>query len=350
MYRKVFISHASEDTDEAELIYNFLKSNHYKPWLDSKALKAGMQWDYEIEQALRDSDFVIILLSKRATNKRGYIQREIKRMDRYSEEKLSDDIYILPILIDDCEVPKSLSRYQYMKTSQEGFNSSLLDSLNFQREKYLETVDASDINLEDCIRKSRNYGLKTPLPIDYNVDYYICRKNSFFDADYINSFIERDMYDLIDTYRRSIHDDFEYMNGMPNMKNAYIDISNSIDIHSSNLLSVTTDISEYLGGLHPNNYLSHRHFSLNPERTLSLRDFVIYEDYWKWLTDKAEFCVGDDQGFLLDFIERIEEDHIDFYWDDKHLIINFMSVLPHAFKAGGFLQIPKSKIDLKIKI
>ena len=350
MYRKVFISHASEDTDDAESIYNFLKSNHYEPWLDFKALKAGMQWDYEIEQALRKSDFVVILLSKVATNKRGYIQREIKRMDRYSEEKLSDDIYILPILIDDCDVPKSLSKYQYMKTSQVDFRKNLLDSLNFQREKYLETVDTSDIKLEDCIRKSSDYALKTPLPINYNIDYYVCRENSFFDADYINSFIERDMYDLIDTYRKSIHYDFEYMNGMPNMKHAYIDISNSINIHSSNLLSVSTNISEYLGGLHPNHYLSHRHFSLNPERTLSLRDFVIYEDHWKWLIDKAELYAGEDQGFLLDSIERIEEDHIDFYWDDKYLVINFMSVLPHACKVGGFLQIPKSDIAFKLKI
>lgn len=350
MYRKVFISHASEDTDDAEFIYNLLKSNHYEPWLDFKALKVGMQWDYEIEQALRESDFVIILLSKVATNKRSYIQREIKRMDRYSEEKLSDDIYILPILIDDCEVPRSLSKYQYMKVSQADFTDNLLESLNFQREKYLETVDASDIKLEDCIRKSSDYALKTPLPIDYNVDYYVCRENSFFDANYINSFIERDMYDLIDTYRKSIHDDFEYMNGMPNMKHAYIDISNSINIHSSNLLSVTTDISEYLGGLHPNHYLSHRHFSLNPERTLMLKNFVEYNYLQEWITDKVKKYAKEGQDFLASFIERIDEDNIDFYWDNANFIINFMSVAPHAFKAGSFLEIPKSELDFKIKI
>ena len=277
MYRKVFISHASEDTDDAEFIYDFLKANHYEPWLDLKALKVGMQWDYEIEQALQDSDFVVVLLSKVATNKRGYIQREIKRMDRYSEEKLSDDIYILPILIDDCEVPRSLSKYQYMKTSQADFANNLLESLNFQREKYLENVDASKINLEDCIRKSSNYALKTPLPIDSSMDYYVCRENSFFDASYVNSFIERDMYDLIDIYRNAVYDDFEYMSGMPQAEYASIQIENSITIHSSKLLSISTNIYTELGGVHPNYYTSHRHFSLNPERTLRLKNFVEYK-------------------------------------------------------------------------
>lgn len=350
MYRKVFISHASEDTDDAEFIYDFLKSNHYEPWLDFKALKVGMQWDYEIEQALRESDFIIILLSKVATNKRGYIQREIKRMDRYSEEKLSDDIYILPILIDDCEVPRSLSKYQYMKTSQTDFADNLIESLNFQREKYLETVAINDIVLEDCVQRSSNYKLKTPLPVDYNIDYYICRENSFFDAKYINSFIERDMYDLMDTYRNAVYDDFEYMSEMPNMKHAYIHISNSIKIHSLDLLSVTTDISEYSGGIHPNHYTSHRHFSLNPERTLQFKNFIDYDYLDACLADKVKKYAKDDQDFLANFIEYIDEDNIDFYWDNENFIINFMSVAPHAFKAGSFLEIPKSELDLKIKI
>lgn len=348
MYRKVFISHASEDTDDAEFIYELLKSNHYEPWLDFKALKVGMQWDYEIEEALRESDFVIILLSKVATNKRGYIQREIKRMDRYSEEKLSDDIYILPILIDDCEVPKNLSKYHYMKTIQTDFNKNLIESLNFQREKYLASVDKHDILLEDCVKKSDFYKLKINTPYDCHIDYYLCRDNTFFDANYINSFIEREVYDLIDTFR---NDEKKYgLNLSPQMEHAYIEIGNSIIIHSSEILSVSTGISEYSGGAHPNHYLSHKHFALNPERTLRFEDFIRYDYLTKWLTDKVNKYAKEDQDFLLDYVDSIDEDNIDFHWDDEYFTINFMSVTPHALTAVSYLEIPKSELNLKIKI
>jgi len=348
MYRKVFISHASEDTDDAEFIYNFLKANHYEPWLDFKALKVGMQWDYEIEQALRESDFVVILLSKVETNKRGYIQREIKRMDRYSEEKLSDDIYILPILLDDCEVPRSLSKYQYMKISQADFAYNLLDSLNIQREKYLETVAINDIALEDCIKKSDSYKLKISSPFDFQIEYYTCRENSFFDANYINSFIEREVYDLIDAFRNS---ESRYgLNSSPQMEHAYIEIGNSIVIHSPEILSVSTGISEYSGGVHPNHYLSHKHFALNPERTLRLEDFIEYKCLTEWLTDKVDKHAKEDQDFLSDYINAVDEENIDFHWDNDSFTIKFMSVTPHVLTAISYLEIPKGELELKIKI
>lgn len=348
MYRKVFISHASEDTNDAEFIYDFLKANHYEPWLDFKALKIGMQWDYEIEQALRQSDFIIVLLSKVATNKRGYIQREIKRMDRYSEEKLSDDIYILPILIDDCEVPKSLSKYQYMKTNQANFTNSLLESLDYQREKYLASVDESDILLEDCVKKSDGYELKINTPYDCHIEYYLCRHNTFFDANYINSFIEREIYDLIDTFRND-----EKRHGLspsPQIAHAYIEIGNSIIIHSPEILSVSTGISEYSGGAHPNHHSSHKHFALNPERTLHFEDFIRYDYLTKWLKDKVNKYAKEDQDFLLDYVDSIDEDNIDFHWDDEYFTINFMSVTPHVITAVSYLEIPKNELDLKIKI
>lgn len=348
MYRKIFISHASEDKDDAEFIYNFLKSNHYEPWLDFKALKVGMQWDYEIEQALRESDFIIILLSKIATNKRGYIQREIKRMDRYAEEKLSDDIYILPILIDDCEIPRSLSKYQYMKTSQTDFADNLVESLNFQREKYLTSVDKSDILLDDCIKKSDGYKLKINTPYDCHIDYYICRDNSFFDANYINSFIEREIYDLIDTFR---NDEKKYgLNTSPQMKHAYIEIGNSIVIHSSEILSVSTGISEYSGGAYPNHYSSHKHFALNPERTLRFEDFIEYDCLTKWLTDKIDNYATEDQEFLSDYVNAVDENNIDFHWNEDSFTINFISIAPHALTAISYLEIPKSELDFKLKI
>lgn len=348
MYRKVFISHASEDSEKAEIIYDFLKIHSYDPWLDTKKLPIGIPWDNEIENALKNSDFVVILLSKQATKKRGYIQREIKRMDVYAEERLSDDIYILPVLIDDCDIPRSLSKYQYIKFDDCKLTDKIVDSLDYQREKYLSSIDKSNILLEDCVKKSDGYELKIKTPYDYSIDYSICRENSFFDAKYINSFIEREIFDLIDNFRNS---EKKYDLAPPLQGSYYyIEIGNIITIHSSEILSVSTCISEYSGGAHPNHYLSHRHFALNPERTLTLDDFIEYDCLTTWLTDKVEKYAKEDQDFLINHVHEIDENNIDFYWDDNDFIVNFSSFAPHAYTAISYLEIPKSNLNFKLKI
>ena len=63
MFKDVFISHAKEYYEIAEKLYDFLLQKGFSPWLDKKKLKVGSNWDYEIKKALRESTFVILLLS-----------------------------------------------------------------------------------------------------------------------------------------------------------------------------------------------------------------------------------------------------------------------------------------------
>ncbi len=136
MFKDVFISHAKEDIKFAEELYEYLLEYGYSPWLDKKKLRAGANWDYEIKKALKESTFVILLLSSTSVRKRGYVQKEFKYALKYSETKLIDDIYIIPILLDKCQVPEQLSKFQWIEVEQENFRESILDSLNHQRQKY----------------------------------------------------------------------------------------------------------------------------------------------------------------------------------------------------------------------
>lgn len=94
MYDKVFISYAKENIEVAEHIYYMLQTKGYIPWLDKYNLKVGQQWDVEIKRALKEADFIIILLSSISVAKRGYVQREFRLALSYCEEKLDSDIYI----------------------------------------------------------------------------------------------------------------------------------------------------------------------------------------------------------------------------------------------------------------
>jgi hypothetical protein len=56
----------------------------------------------------------VACLSKTSVRKRGYLQREFKfALDKW-REFLEDDIYVIPIRLDDCEIPAELSAFQWI--------------------------------------------------------------------------------------------------------------------------------------------------------------------------------------------------------------------------------------------
>ena len=66
------------------------------------------------KHALRGSDFFIACLSRRAVAKRGYVQTEFKLAQDAALRMPEGSIYVIPVRMDDCEVPSSLSQYQYV--------------------------------------------------------------------------------------------------------------------------------------------------------------------------------------------------------------------------------------------
>ena len=60
---KVFLCHASENKPVVKDLYDDLVAAGYEPWLDSKVLLPGMNWDREIKLGLEASDAVIVCVS-----------------------------------------------------------------------------------------------------------------------------------------------------------------------------------------------------------------------------------------------------------------------------------------------
>jgi len=117
---QIFLCHASEDKAEVIEVYNRLKVLGFEPWLDKVNILPGQDWDYEIERALAASDFVMVFLSTRSVQKRGYVQREYRRALRHAEEMPEGHIYTIPVKLDDCSVPHQFSRYQWTGLYEEG--------------------------------------------------------------------------------------------------------------------------------------------------------------------------------------------------------------------------------------
>lgn len=78
-----------------------LRKNEISAWIDSKCLLPGENWHNRIRKTIKESRFVLLLISKYSVNKRGYVQREIKEALRIKEEFPSDHIFLIPIRLDE---------------------------------------------------------------------------------------------------------------------------------------------------------------------------------------------------------------------------------------------------------
>jgi hypothetical protein len=110
----VFISHASEDNAAAKRLTKRLKDDGFDPWLDLERLLPGQDWNLEIEKAMRMSGAILLCFSEVSVAKEGYIQKEYKRAMRIQEEKPEGTIFVIPVRLDDCEVPFSLREIQWV--------------------------------------------------------------------------------------------------------------------------------------------------------------------------------------------------------------------------------------------
>jgi hypothetical protein len=126
---KVFLCHGSEDKPSARQLYRQLLASGVEPWLDEENLLPGQDWRYEIAKAVRESNIVIICLSRTSVSKIGFVQKEIKNALDIAEEKPEGSIFLIPARLEECSIPTRLSGMQWVDLFQENGFERLLKSL-----------------------------------------------------------------------------------------------------------------------------------------------------------------------------------------------------------------------------
>ena len=111
---KVFLCHVSTDKPKVRELYRYLRRRGINPWFDEEHLVGGQDWQVEIPKALATSDAIIICLTKNSVDKEGYIQKEIKFALDKALEMPEGRIFLIPVKFEECEVPFTLSRYQWV--------------------------------------------------------------------------------------------------------------------------------------------------------------------------------------------------------------------------------------------
>lgn len=107
---KVFIAHVKEDTAAASRLYDALEAAGFSPWMDLRKLTPGQNWTRAIEGAIETSDFFLACYSENSVNKWGGFQAEIRYALDCARRVPLDEIFIIPVRLNACRLPRSIQR------------------------------------------------------------------------------------------------------------------------------------------------------------------------------------------------------------------------------------------------
>lgn len=107
---KVFISHSSKDREFAVKLASDLHKLGHEPWLDEWEIKVGECIISKIEHGISEADYVVVVLSPRSVES-GWVEKEWKT--KYWDEIKQNRALVLPVLIENCEIPPLLKTKKY---------------------------------------------------------------------------------------------------------------------------------------------------------------------------------------------------------------------------------------------
>jgi hypothetical protein len=161
---RVFLCYSSNDKQQVRKLYKKLGNDNIDVWFDQKNLLPGQEWEYEIAKAIANSDAIIVCLSNNSVTKEGFVQKEIRFALDEAEEKPEGTIFMIPALLENCEVPQRLSKRHWAKLFEKNGYSQLLKAL-FVRATDLglnpgrlsEEVLKMDEKMEQVVEALRRY-------------------------------------------------------------------------------------------------------------------------------------------------------------------------------------------------
>ncbi len=107
---RVFLAYVREDLETAERLYDALADAGFSPWIDVRKLLPGQNWPRAIECAIETSDFFVACFSNHSADKWGGFQAEIRYALDCARRIPLEEIFIIPVRLDNCRVPRSIQR------------------------------------------------------------------------------------------------------------------------------------------------------------------------------------------------------------------------------------------------
>ena len=115
--RKTFLSYSRLNKDFAIRLAKELKAEGFDIWLDQLDIPAGSRWDREVETALKESEIFMIILTSSSVGSENVLDEIGYAIDNHKR--------FLPVLLEKCEVPLRLRRFQYVDFTDKSFDDGV---------------------------------------------------------------------------------------------------------------------------------------------------------------------------------------------------------------------------------
>lgn len=145
----VFICHSSKNKEFVRGLVRRLNADGIDTWLDEVEINVGEFIHQKVNEGLKKSDLFIIVLSSASVESR-WVQEELSsasNIEKYSNR----GIFILPLLLEECDVPPLLldRRYANFKDDTDSGYQELLDSIYHHFRKAHPEVNVSEIPISE---------------------------------------------------------------------------------------------------------------------------------------------------------------------------------------------------------
>ena len=152
--KSIFLSHSSVDKPFVRELHKFLEYQNIKSWIDEAEITIGDSLISKIAEGIKLADFVAIILSPNSINSE-WVKKELKLA--MIQEKENGKKKILPILIENCEIPKYLhgKKYGDFRTSSKSL-SGLMELLKILKNQKNNKQNIKQTN-ENLLKEHKNF-------------------------------------------------------------------------------------------------------------------------------------------------------------------------------------------------
>ncbi len=138
----VFLCHSSNDKPFVRTLAERLRSDRIDIWLDELEISVGESIHEKVNEGLKTSDFFVVVLSRASVRSR-WVREELSSassMEKYDKA----GVFVLPLLLEDCDVPPLLRDRKYAAFI-DSFESGYHDLLDAIRHHFRRRYPHTDI-------------------------------------------------------------------------------------------------------------------------------------------------------------------------------------------------------------
>jgi tetratricopeptide (TPR) repeat protein len=150
---RVFLSYDHADIVPVRDLYNVLIREGFDVWFDEESLVPGQVRQLAIETAIRSSDAIIICLSQIAVNREGFVQKEYKFALDMALEKPEDRIFLIPLRLEECDLPNRLAHLQWVDIFNKNGYEKLIKALAVRNSQIESNISSNTIRVAEAFSK-----------------------------------------------------------------------------------------------------------------------------------------------------------------------------------------------------